>query len=582
MSESVAEAEERRSMNFSEKLISLVSPELAFGRMVARERIHQFSAVKRGGARGRPPSLYEQGGSETWRKNRERIDAMMEAREMEENFCIIAGVLQKLGIYICGQLEYQPETGDEKADAEYADYFHDWCGRADITGRHRFRTLVQLGVSSAIRDGEHGWVEHVKDGELRLQAIEGDRIGNPSNPNTADERDIAGIKIDEYGAVTGYEIYKRTRTTTYEKEGEIEPGRFIHLFFPNRTDQYHGVSKLSPALPHARDMYELLGSEKLAAKFAASFSGFFQTRDVGAPGAAGWSADPTDSGLPPSMKAQPGTIFKTETGMDDIKFAPGTQRPSGAFMALWEALIREIALGLNLPYGFVYNMAAFGGVTARLETQAAQRVFRWYQEKLEHILLNRVKRKVLLFGIASGKLRSTKNWDKGSWRYGATLTGDVGHQVQADLDLVRAGAKSRSQLAAEYNNDFGQMMEKAGAEIQKAMSVSKRTGVPLELLLADLNNPTALIAALERAKTGAPDPDAPPPPPPGLIGSVGDKGVKSLLDLVLAVNQGEMDRDSAVNTAMAVYGMSPFDALSLFPPAPVAPPAEISQTKPKP
>jgi hypothetical protein len=29
-------------------------------------------------------------------------------------------------------------------------------------------------------------------------------------------------------------------------------------------------------------------------------------------------------------------------------------------------------------YGFVYNMAAFGGVTARLETQAAQRVFRWY------------------------------------------------------------------------------------------------------------------------------------------------------------------------------------------------------------
>ncbi len=85
-----------------------------------------------------------------------------------------------------------------------------------------------------------------------------------------------------------------------------------------------------------------------------------------------------------------------------------------------EALIREIALALNLPYGFVYNMAAFGGVTARLETQAAQRVFRWYQEMLEHILLNRVKRKVLLFGIASGKLKASKYWNRGSWRFGAT------------------------------------------------------------------------------------------------------------------------------------------------------------------
>ncbi len=182
-------------------------------------------------------------------------------------------------------------------------------------------------------------------------------------------------------------------------------------------------------------------------------------------------------------------------------------------MALSEALIREIALAINLPYGFVYNMAAFGGVTARLETQSAQRVFRWYQEMLEHVLLNRVKRKVLLLGSASGKIKASKNWNMGSWRYGATRTGDVGHQVQADLDLVRGGAKTRSQLAGEYNNAFRQVKEKNGAAIQAAMAVSKRLGVPIELLLRDLENPTALIAAMERAKTGAPDPAAPPPAP---------------------------------------------------------------------
>jgi hypothetical protein len=56
-----------------------------------------------------------------------------------------------------------------------------------------------------------------------------------------------------------------------------------------------------------------------------------------------------------------------------------------------------------------------------------------------------------------------------------------------------------------------------------------------------------------------------PPPPPGLIGTVGDKGVKSLLDMVMTVNRGEMDRDSGSNTAMTVYGMDFNDAPALFP-----------------
>ena len=563
MSESVHDVEQRRKLTGFEKLLGAVAPKMALERMVARERMHQFAAVRPSSARGKPATIYDQGSSESWKKQRERIDAMMEARAMEENFCIIAGVLHRLGLYIVGPLEYQPATGDSKADAAYSQYFHEWCGRADVAKRHRFKTMVELGLVSAIRDGEFGYIEHIDGGELRLQMIEGDRIGGPHGQN-ADENNINGIKIDELGTVTGYEIYKRSRTLQYSLEGEVKPDNFIHLFFPNRADQYHGVSKLAPALPHARDLYELLGYEKIAAKFASSFAAFVRTKDTGAQGAEEWEDDPSGSNLPKLMKAQPGQIKKLEMGVEDIEFAPGTQRPSGAFMALVEALIRELALALDLNYGFLYNMAAFGGVTARLETQAVQRVFRWYQAKLEESLLNRVKRKVLMMGIAAGKIPWTKNWEAGAWRYGATLTGDVGHQVTADLELVKAGAKTRSQVAAEYNNDFREVVDRTGAELKDAMDVSKKYGVPLELLLRDLDNPTQLIATMERAKSGEPDPNV-PPPPPGLIGTVGDKGVKGLLDLVMAVNKGEMDRDSGINTAMTVYGMDFLDAAALFP-----------------
>jgi hypothetical protein len=35
--------------------------------------------------------------------------------------------------------------------------------------------------------------------------------------------------------------------------------------------------------------------------------------------------------------------------------------------------------------------------------------------------------------------------------------------------------------------------------------------------------------------------------------------------MVMAVNRGEMDRDSGINTAMTVYGMEFIDAAALFP-----------------
>lgn len=568
MSESEHEIEARRQLKGFERVLGAVAPKWAFSRAVAREQLHQFAAVRQGKARGKPATAFDQASSESWRKQRERLDAIWEARAMVENFCILNGMMQRLGKYIVGSLEYQPETGGGKTVNErYKEYFHDWCGRADYTGRHRFRTLVQLGLVSAIRDGEFGFVEHMVNGELRLQAIEGDRIGNPQSP-VNDETNIGGIKIDETGTVTGYEIYKRSRTVQYTKEGEVAPDHFIHLFFPDRVDQYRGVSRLAPALPHARDMYELLGHEKIAAKFASSYAAIIRSKDVGAPGSAQWEESPQGTGHPASMRAQAGTVLKLEQGVEDIEFAPGVQRPSGAFMALWEALVREIALALDLPYGFCYNMASFNGVTARLETQAAQRTFAWYQELLIQIVLDRVKRKVLMHGIAKREIPYTKFWERGTWRFGATLTGDIGHQVQADLDLVRAGVKTRTQIAAEYNNDIREVIEKNGEEIQIAMEVSKKRGVPIELLLRDLDNPTALIANFERAKNGDPDPNI-PPPPPGLIGTVGDKGVKGLLDVVMAVNKGEMDRDSGINTAVTVYGMTYVDAEALFPAVPV-------------
>jgi capsid protein len=559
-------AKESGQLNWFEKSLAAVSPGMAVNRLESRLKLQQFAASGGGRARGKKARMFDQGSSETWKKQRERLDAIWEARAMEEHFCIIAGMLQRLGMYIGGTLEYQPQTGNAEIDRVYADYFHDWSKRADWSGRLSFGQMATLGVTSAIRDGEHGWARRHEKGELRLQAIEGDRIGNPNDHRT-DEKNINGIKIDDRGRVVHYEIYRRTRNATYTKEAELKPGKFMHLFFPHRTDQYHGVSKLAPALPHARDLYELFGHEKIAAKFASSFAALVKMKDPGAPGASDFKEN-ANTGTA-TLEAKAGTVMRMQQGEEDFEFAPGVTRPSGAFMALVEALIREIALALVLPYGFVYNMAAFGGVTARLETQAALRTIKYYRGRLQDTLLDPVKQEVLMLGIARKEIPFHRDWNKGQWNYGAEITGDVGHQTRADLELIEAGVKPRAALSAEHGYTQRQVFRAKAAELKDLMTISDEEELPLEMLASWLSGSTEMLANQERAKTGEPGPNDPPPPPDGLVGKVGDKGVAQVLNLLKMVSEGAMDRETAVLTLVNVWGMEVGEAEAIVPQAPV-------------
>lgn len=553
------DAHDGAKLTFLDRAIEAVAPTWGMERRLARGALKEFSSGVGGSPRGRNASRYEQGSSESWMKQRKRLDAIWESRAMEENFCIITGILERLAMYVVGHLEYQAQTGNSKADAEINDFFHGWCERCDMSGRFRLRQLAELGLRAMWREGEHGWIEHIEDDELRLQPIESDRIGNPMIIQY-NETNIGGIEIDPAtGRVKHYEIWHRSRIGTYRKEGDVLPENFIHLFRPTRADQYHGVSALAPVLPHARDLYELFGFEKVAAKFAASWAGFVRTKAPFGKGSLGW--DKRDANGNPTFAARPGAIARIDES-ESIEFAPGVTRPSGAFMALVDAMIREIAIGLNLPYGFIYNMASFGGVTARLELQQAQRVFRRYQEMLVQTLLERVKRKVLNLAVASGKIRAVKNFQRGSWQFGAAITGDIGYQTQADATLVQYGAKTATEWAAELGGNYAANLHTKASEIEEAMAISKAKGIPLELLVQNYPNPTELIANLEKAKTGA---DLPPPPPPGLIGAAGDKAAAGVVNLLASIGRGEIDRESGRNTLVTVYGMAPADALAVLP-----------------
>jgi hypothetical protein len=50
-----------------------------------------------------------------------------------------------------------------------------------------------------------------------------------------------------------------------------------------------------------------------------------------------------------------------------------------------------------------------------------------------------------------------------------------------------------------------------------------------------------------------------------LFGEIGDKGAKQIIDLLASVGKGEIDRDTARNTLVSVYGVDYAMAQSILP-----------------
>lgn len=563
-------------VNILERAIATIAPTWALERARSRSMLHHFGwdSTQTTTARGSSGGMWRNAAAESPRMNTDRIKLMWEVRDLERQFGFVSGLLARVSDYTCHKISFKARTGDNDTNKAYEDYFHDWCGRADYSGRHRFVTLARLALRSMLRDGDFGFIKRDVGGELRLQGIEADRIGNPQEASGTDEQKIGGIILGENGEPAAYQIFKRGRTSTsYTHQEDVDPRLFIHLWNPFRHDQYRGVTWFHNAIPRLRDLYECFSYEMQAAKFASSFAGFvYDENSDPTTGPAAWDTNGDASqSLPNTYKAQSGTVQRL-TGNQRVTFAPPTSRPSGAFLTLIESYLREVAASLNLPFGFVYDMARFGGVTARLETQQAQRAFQGFQEILVNLFLDNVKNAVLMRGIAAGKIPPHPKWKSGGWLFGAWLTADIGHETSADIELLNAGLTSETRLIEKYGADADELVHEQGTDIQRRVLVTQATGTPIELQSLRLPAATQLLAAKnvgdsgedleDPALGGAP---ADPGPPPGLVGEQGEKGVKPLIEILKNVSLGKMDRESAIAALMHLYALDRLTAEQMVP-----------------
>lgn len=477
-----------------EKAIAAVAPSYALRRLEARVQRTLFAYQAAQADRLYSPKTWGVP-SESSGTARDRVTMMWEALDLVENFPLAGAVCSKYGTFLT-PTEYAPNTGDRDYDALISEYFHDWCKRCDVTGRHSFRKLVQLAVEMRPAYGDCGVALRRTDAGLKLQLISGDRIGNPNEASAGELGDghynFSGVIANQYGAPIAYRVYCVDTSGQYSDPEDIAASDFFHYFDPFRVDQYRGVTDFHAVARTMRMLKEILEAEQVGVRFASQQAalvfnerGQAPTRNVFTPSNA---ANLANGERPQHEQTDIGTIRYLYTG-DRVETMPA--RPGTAFSGFVQTLMADIALGLKgYPAGVLWGTQDFKGPSVRAEFAQADRVNTRHQGILCDKLLDPIKNPVILDAIATGALPAPpaslgSNYaerviraTRGTFRFPPRLTIDVGRESAARISELLNGANSLSEIAAEDGKDAYTRLEEKAQTAKWVAELAEKYDVP--------------------------------------------------------------------------------------------------------
>ena len=493
-----------------ERALETVAPSYALKRLEARIQRELFAYNAAMTDRIYAPKQWGQP-SESTQTTRDRIVMLWEARDLVENFPQAREITRKFSLY-CTPQEFSAMTGDRAYNNIVNEYFHDWCKRADVTGRHSFRKLVQIGCEERPVDGDFGFILRRLDDELKIQIVPATRIGNPNALTAEPTNYYQGVIVDEFGRPVAYRIFRVTRDGVYFDPEDVPASNFCHFFDPFRSDQFRGVTDFHACARSARMLYAILEAEKTGVRFASQQAALVFS-DKGA-------ANPRNLFTPnPSIQLPSGQAQKnelSEVGMiryfgtaDRIEVMPS--RPSQAFAGFVQHLMHEIAIGIGIPQGVLFGTQDFKGPSVRAEFAAADRVFVRHQGVLVDKVLDPIKNAVILDAIAREQIpppplqtgesmvQALRRATRGEWRFPPKITIDVGRESAANMNENRQGAKSLQEIAAEQGTDAFGRLEQIAMEAAYVKELAQKYEIPetaIRMTTQQLPANPAMAAAL--------------------------------------------------------------------------------------
>lgn len=446
-----------------------------------------------------------------------REGLLSEARNLEQTYAVCRRINRQYAKHTIGSCRIKWNTGNPDHDKAFSEGWVMWMKMCDVQRRHNFRKLTKIVVARTIVDGRIFGQLDDRGGRLQIQGIEGDRVSSDGIFNADRPGLVSGIGLDGNGAAQYAKIWERTLYGTFQNPQDIPFAQLVHVFDSDRIDSVSGVTHYHTVLNKVRDLKETMLAEQLSAKRNSKIALLMKTILGGAPTVNLFNEDKPGNGDGKPDVQRVGDVA-------DLYMLPGedakafvSDRPSDGFLKLMQWMVREIALGLDLPYGVVWDMTGLGGQAVRFEINQASRTFNdFLTDIIEPMWIRPIAGRWLAIEMSQGRLPFNPNWYKFTVPKPKSITIDFGRDSKASINENIAGLGTAADWYGEEDENF----EEQTAQLVYEARVREclRLGIPfnpkLEIPLEQIRliTPNGMAAA-EAEATAETDEDATPAKP---------------------------------------------------------------------
>ncbi len=384
--------------------------------------------------------------------------------------------------------------------------FFKWALECDALNRDSFWTLQRLVAMEMDKGGEiFGRFRPRKttDGltvPLQVQLLPGEFV--PLAGMGLPQDAVSGIQFDGIGRPRTYWMYNRHPGETAGTQAQpqllpIPADEVLHAYFTEEIGQVRGIPALVRAIVPLHDLHDYIDAELVKKKTGALFGIVVETTST-AQTAVLDGSDPTAPAevnvwIPPR---DPGALNYAPAGVKIPTVNPPTA-VGGDFEVFMRSQYQRVSMAAGMPYELLTG--DFRNVNDRL----FRSVQLWYERDIQprqEIIIQDFCRPVLSrfidAAVAAGVWRGSEDEiaeaKESEWRVQPFGHVHPVQEAQADIMLIGAGLKTRSQAVQERGRSFPDVLAELAAE-QKAIEAA---GVSLSF------DPRAMLeAAVETEKS---------------------------------------------------------------------------------
>jgi lambda family phage portal protein len=385
-------------------------------------------------------------------------------------------VLGAHGIGLQMKVMDQPGHPDRFANFAIEKAWNTW-GRANNctpTGKMTWRDFQRLALRSCARDGDV-LVRMIRGYRnpfgFALQIIEADRLDSEHNQALPDGNEIRmGVEVDPFGKPVAYHILEShpgdTYAASYRKRHRIPANEIIHIFNQERISQTRGVPWMVSAMTRLQQLAGYEEAEVVAARVSSCKMGWLLKEN-----SEGYTGEEDPADLNVLMEAEPGTIEELPSGMKFQEWNPS--HPTTAYKDFVKTCLRGISAGLGVSYNMLANDLEgvnYSSIRAGVleEREHFKKVQQWFTDSFvspvfESWLESSILANHFPFNINRFDKMNAPQWKPRRWAWVDPLK-----DLQANVQAVEAGLKSRRSIVAESGGDVEDVFDQIAMDKQLA------------------------------------------------------------------------------------------------------------------